>query len=205
MGSRQATNRFVAKVVAWFYGKTIVVTEPTCRVYAKLDIGNGNRGNGCRLSWQSHPLQMKVPCLLILVWSCGLGGERSTRPFGALGRRWAVPVQWSTYCSSRGLMYCKSVNVCSAGCSLVFLHCREDILRWIEIFRSSVSVWDWKFNSPDPLSFLSLKVKADTASAPGAETEEAADFKQCLQKETQRQEESEARLQMLGLSGSEVL
>ena len=36
-------------------------------------------------------------------------------------------------------------------------------------------------------------------------TEETADCEQCLQEETQRQEEAESRLQMLGLSGSEVL
>ena len=54
-------------------------------------------------------------------------------------------------------------------------------------------------------SFLSLKDKADTAHAGVAETEEAADCEQCLQKETQRQDESESRLQMLSLSGGEVL
>eukprot|EP00435_Cladocopium_sp_Y103_P076197 s50_g81.t1 len=49
------------------------------------------------------------------------------------------------------------------------------------------------------------EVKADTVHADVAETEEAADCEQCLPKETQRQEESESRLQMLGLSGSGVL
>ena len=58
-------------------------------------------------------------------------------------------------------------------------------------------------NSSTP--FLSLKAKADTAHAAVAEPEEAADCEQCLQKETQRQEESESRLQMLGLADSEVL
>ena len=53
------------------------------------------------------------------------------------------------------------------------------------------------------LSFLSLKVEADTLQAAVAETEEAADCDQCLQEETQRQE-SESSLQMLGLSGSPV-
>ena len=70
-----------------------------------------------------------------------------------------------------------------------------------DILRLSVSVWPWKFHSPT--SFLSLKVKADTVEAAVADTE-AADCEQCLQKETQRQE-SESRLQMLGLSGVEVL
>ena len=59
------------------------------------------------------------------------------------------------------------------------------------------------------VSFLSLKVEADTVQAAVraavAEPEEAADCEQCLQKETQRQEESESRLQMLGLFGGEVL
>ena len=36
------------------------MTKRTFREYAKLDIGNGNRGNGCHLILQSHPLQMKV-------------------------------------------------------------------------------------------------------------------------------------------------
>ena len=75
--------------------------------------------------------------------------------------------------------------------------------RYCNILGLWVSVWPWKFNSPT--SFLSLKVKADTVQAAVAESEEAADCEQCLQKEMQRQEESESRLQMLGLSGSEVL
>ena len=54
-------------------------------------------------------------------------------------------------------------------------------------------------------SFLLPKVKADTVQAAVAEAEEAADCEQCLQKEMQRQEESESRLQMLGLFGGEVL
>ena len=99
-------------------------------------------------------------------------------------------------------MYFKFVTVCSAGCSLVF-PAVEDI----------VTYWDCGFQC-DPgnsihhnssTSFLSLKVKADTVQAAVAEPEEAADCEQCLQKETQRQEESESRLQMLGLSGVEVL
>eukprot|EP00435_Cladocopium_sp_Y103_P003551 s4379_g1.t1 len=48
-------------------------------------------------------------------------------------------------------------------------------------------------------------VKADTVQAAVAETEETADCEQRLQEETQRQEKSESRLQMLGLSGSGVL
>ena len=55
------------------------------------------------------------------------------------------------------------------------------------------------------MSFLSLKFKADTVEAAAAETEEAADCEQSLQKETQRQEETESSLQMLGVSASEVL
>eukprot|EP00435_Cladocopium_sp_Y103_P061748 s675_g23.t1 len=45
-----------------------------------------------------------------------------------------------------------------------------------------------------------MDVKADTVQAAVAETEEAADCEQRLQEETQRQEKSESRLQMLGLS-----
>ena len=72
-----------------------------------------------------------------------------------------------------------------------------------DILRLSLSVWSCKFISPS--SFLLPKVKADTVQAAVAEAEEAADCEQCLQKETQRQEESESRLQMLGLFGGEVL
>ena len=45
----------------------------------------------------------------------------------------------------------------------------------------------------------------DTLKAAVAETEESVDCEQCLQEETQRAEELESRLQMLGLSGSDVL
>ena len=44
-----------------FTDRTIAVTKPIFKEHTKLDIENGNRGNGCHLIWQSDPLQMKVP------------------------------------------------------------------------------------------------------------------------------------------------
>ena len=75
--------------------------------------------------------------------------------------------------------------------------------KYFVMLRLSVSVGPWKFNLP--ISFLSLQAKADTIQAAVAEPEETADCGQCLQNEMQRQDESESRLQMLGLSGVEVL
>jgi hypothetical protein len=59
---------------------------------------------GMGVIWFDSLIQCKwrCQCLPLLVWSCGLGGERSTRLPGAFGCQWALPVQWSTNCFSRG-------------------------------------------------------------------------------------------------------
>ena len=130
---------------AWWSG---VYLQNHCRdktnfqKHTKLDIENGNMRNGCHLIWQSHPLQMKVPsqnhlrrlqlswCLPLLAWSWD-GWQALEQP----GRRKKHKTVWSIWLSTsptnavkhillqprwRTLMYCKFVNVCSAGCSLVF-------------------------------------------------------------------------------------
>ena len=94
--------RLVSKVVPWFYGRTIVVTEPIRSI--KLDIGNSEVP-----AWVSFDLtissiahegafiesfgtfaavtsSLKLGCLPNTFLN-NLGGEKNTRPSGAFGRR----------------------------------------------------------------------------------------------------------------------
>ena len=108
--------------------------------------------------------------------------------------------RWRTHEDSWGLWCIASLSLFALQ---VYFTRNSHSWRCFDILRLSLSVWSCKFISPS--SFLLPKVKADTVQAAVAEAEEAADCEQCLQKETQRQEESESRLQMLGLFGGEVL
>ena len=108
-----------------FPGRTIVVTKPVSRECTKLiQIGHWKRQPG---EWVSFDLtvssianegaftepfatfatvMVSATSSLKLGWLRkhlnNLGGERSTRPSGAFGCRWVLPVQWNTNCSSRG-------------------------------------------------------------------------------------------------------
>ena len=97
------------------------------------------------------------------------------------------------------LIYCKFVTVCSAGLFFHSFFPQETVFQRIEYDSYTHMTYC------DCTLFLSPKFKADTVEAAAAETEEAADCEQSLQKETQRQEETESSLQMLGVSPSEVL
>ena len=188
--------------------------------WSKLDIGNDNRANGCHLIGQPHPLQMKVPsqnhlgrlqlswCLPFLAWSWDVC-QAPEQP----GRRKKHKTLRSTWLSMSITSAVKHIllqpkwrtdalQVCHCLLCRLFASVSRS-RKYFVMLRLSVSVGPWKFNLP--ISFLSLQAKADTIQAAVAEPEETADCGQCLQNEMQRQDESESRLQMLGLSGVEVL
>ena len=161
-----------------------------------MKVPSQNHLGRLQLSW--------CPPLLVLSWDVC---EALEQP----GRRKKHKTVWSIWLSTSPTSAVKHIllqprwrtdvlQVCQCLLCRLFasVSCSR---RNFDILRLSVSVWPWKFSSPT--SFPSLKVKADTVEAAVADTE-AADCEQCLQKETQRQE-SESRLQMLSLSGGEVV
>ena len=205
-----------------FTGRTIVVTKPVSRDCTKLiQIGHWKRQPG---EWVSFDLTVS-----------SIANEGAfTEPFGTFAtvmvsatsglKLGCLRSTWTTWEEKEAQdclehlavnepYQCSEAHTASAEvedsdvlqvcqCLLCRLFASVSCSRRnFDILRLSVSVWPWKFNSPT--SFPSLKVKADTVEAAVADTE-AADCEQCLQKETQRQE-SESRLQMLSLSGGEVV